>query len=189
MTSGVTAGFERMCIPRVELERTARELFRFELCDRGRQALEGLITQTFLEEVCCAARFDERTRTTLHILQWRFGVPLPADVVIAIVRSRDRFQLNGYFKLAATVASLDDFRRESLAMKRSAYLEEIRNKVRHEERRRTIAQVLRLRCGVPLPTDLVDAIMQTHNLVRLDRWLEIAATVATLDDFRRECGI
>jgi predicted transposase YdaD len=90
---------------------------------------------------------------------------------------------------------------EGLDVKKSAFLEEVRTEGRQEGRQegrreglyegqaRSIVQFLRSKFGVALPADLVDAIEQTRDPVHLDQWINIAATVATLDEFRRGCGI
>ena len=42
---------------------------------------------------------------------------------------------------------------------------------------------------VALPAELVSANEQTRDSVYLDQWINIAATIATLDEFRRDCGV
>jgi hypothetical protein len=74
---------------------------------------------------------------------------------------------------------------EGLDVKKSAFLEEIR----HEEKAHNIVQVLRSQFGLALPADLVNAIEQTRDPVHLDQWINLAATVATLDEFWRDSRI
>ena len=64
-------------------------------------------------------------------------------------------------------------------MKKSAFLEEIRNEGRREEKARTIVQILRSKFGVALPADLVTSIEESRDSVRLDQWITLSATAAT----------
>ena len=54
---------------------------------------------------------------------------------------------------------------EGLDVKKSAFLEEVRS----ESLARVLVQVLRSKFGVALPAELVNAIEQTRDSVRLDR--------------------
>jgi len=86
--------------------------------ERWRQALEGLgvIKSPFMESLREEGRAEGRTegeaKAIVQFLNSRFPGQLPADVQATIEQTRDRPRLDQWLTLAATAASLDDFRRD-----------------------------------------------------------------------------
>jgi hypothetical protein len=78
---------------------------------------------------------------------------------------------------------------EGLGVIKSPFLESIREEGRSEAEAKAIVQVLNLRFPGQLPADLSATIEQHRDRARLDQWLTLAATAASLDDFRRESGL
>jgi hypothetical protein len=50
---------------------------------------------------------------------------------------------------------------------------------------RTLLRLLALRFPPGAPEDLLETIRSTTDLARLDRWIDAAATIGSLDEFRQ----
>jgi hypothetical protein len=143
-----------------------------------------VIKSPFLESVREEAREEERTRSRakaiVDFLSLRFPGQLPADLSATIEHTRDRVCLDQWFKLAATAPTLDDFRRDGNLIHKEAEV---------QARATLIVEVLGLRFPGQLPADLSSTIEQSRDRLRLDQWFKLAATAATLDDFRRDANL
>ncbi len=78
---------------------------------------------------------------------------------------------------------------EGLDVIKSPYMESLREEGRTEEKAKVIVQFLSSRFPGQLPADLRAMIEQTRDRARLDQWVPLAATAASLDDFRRDGGL
>lgn len=74
-------------------------------------------------------------------------------------------------------------------VEKSPYLEEIRAGERLRSRQTTLQRTLELRFRTPVPADVVAAVRAAPDAAQLDRWLETAFTVDSIDDFRRAIGV
>ena len=139
------------------------------------------------------------------LLPW---IPLmQADDVAEVIRlwldlwagePDERLRLE-YLALARVFLELSSARQrwqqalEGLGVIKSPFLESIREEGRKEgwteAEAKAIVQILNARFPGQLPADLSATIEQTRDRARLDQWLTLAATAASLEDFRRAGGL
>ena len=55
--------------------------------------------------------------------------------------------------------------------------------------RKPLLRVLKLRTQNPLPPDFVEAVNECDDPNELDRWIDLAATTASLGDFRAQADL
>lgn len=146
-----------------------------------------------------------RVEDILAILKIRFGPDLPTDVSQGVLAPTNMLELKRRLTLAASVQSLDEFRkyldatvtprgeiaciwRETLTdwnFHESSFLREWENRGRVKAKAAAIIQVAQLRFKMALPREMQAHIRDSHDLEQLDRWLEAAVRARTLNKFRQ----